>query len=331
MAKGNAGKEVPALAAQFNEDRSLHDTLRAVATTLYNFYGGDHWFIVRFSLSSDGLTSAHLYAQPIPMNQGARLNDFDGQHLREAGLGFLYDYLLTGRVYVASAPDIPTDHNQYVFADDQQKVLLFPLLTEERVWGFIGLQDLSGAAQFDLSTRNDLMDAVQAVRNALIERLRALNEARLRAVDEQIDAILSRDEPADARIDALLLLGLDELQLDIGIASHIKDDTYTVVNHGPAESGLQRGQTFPLGQTYCSITLLAGYTVAIPHMYFSAHNRHPAYAAFQLESYIGVMTKVQGERYGTVNFSSPTPRQEVFSKTERAIVERIGRAVETLL
>lgn len=53
--------------------------------------------------------------------------------------------------------------------------------------------------------------------------------------------------------------------------------------------------------------------VAIPHMERSQYARHPCYAAFGLEAYIGDVVLVDGVRYGTVNFSSPSPLDTAFA------------------
>ena len=49
-------------------------------------------------------------------------------------------------------------------------------------------------------------------------------------------------------------------------------------------------------------------------------NNHPCYEALSLESYIGAPLIVEGERYGTINFSSPDARDKDFSAYELELI-----------
>ena len=162
----------------------------------------------------------------------------------------------------------------------------------------------------------------EAVRHAA--RLRALAGATARrglAFDEHVAHVL--------RVAAGLL------GLDTGILSRIDADagTYTVRHvHTPEGVDLPAGSSFRLGETYCAITLGAKDVVAIDHMGVSPHRRHPCYAAFGLESYIGVPVAVGGATWGTLNFSASDPTVRPFDDSDRdlmrVLAEWIGGAVE---
>ena len=86
-----------------------------------------------------------------------------------------------------------------------------------------------------------------------------------------------------------LSIATEHLGLEIGIVSEIIDGVYTVVAHvAPEGAPLHDGQQFDLGETYCAITLSADDLVTIDEMAKSEHSGHPCYAAFELESYIGI-------------------------------------------
>ncbi|MEP1151606.1 MAG: PAS domain S-box protein [Balneola sp.] len=114
------------------------------------------------------------------------------------------------------------------------------------------------------------------------------------------------------------------LDMEIGIISSISDDSYTVRNFFPADSGLSEGQVFELGSTYCSITLQSEEVVAINHMKESEYERHPCYAAFSLEAYIGIPVIIDNEVYGTINFSSSQPRKEEFREYDYMLIKLLG-------
>ena len=130
-------------------------------------------------------------------------------------------------------------------------------------------------------------------------------------------------------INLLLALGLKILDLDVAIISNIVDKRYIVQHSVGGE--LERGQEFNLGHTYCSITTNQKQLVAIYNMGISEHFRHPCYEIFKLESYIGVPIALNGEPYGTLNFSSVKPRTSQFGDEEQAVVRLLGETVNWAL
>jgi len=121
----------------------------------------------------------------------------------------------------------------------------------------------------------------------------------------------------DHQITQLLKLGCERFNLDIGILSKISGDKYTVMNRiCPSEVDLQVGAEFELGATFCAKTMEAKGPLGFEHVKESVMCNHPAYIAFGLEAYIGIPVKVNNVTYGTLNFSSPHPRQRQFSSVD---------------
>ncbi len=118
--------------------------------------------------------------------------------------------------------------------------------------------------------------------------------------------------------------------LEFGIVSRVEGDRY-VIDHvfQSNEVGLVVGQEFELGLTYCAITLEASDVVSIAEMKSSMYSGHPCYDSFQLESYLGVPLHVDGEVYGTLNFSSTDPMQREWTETDRQLVRVVARWVES--
>ena len=135
------------------------------------------------------------------------------------------------------------------------------------------------------------------------------------------------------QVDALLRMGLDRFELDIGILSRIKQNIY-IVKHcvTPADVPMQPGDQFDFNDTYCSITYSAQGPVALEHIGKDDElGSHPAYKAFGLESYIGIPIRLSGELYGTLNFSSPKPYPRKFRNIDIDALQLMASWIEVEL
>lgn len=115
------------------------------------------------------------------------------------------------------------------------------------------------------------------------------------------------------KVTALLRLGLSYYDLEHAIVSQIQDDVYTVRFAVSENPELGPGLTFNLGDTYCVHTLKTGAAMALSCVADSEIAAHPCYELFQLESYIGIQVVVNGQPYGTLNFTSSSPRKTPFT------------------
>lgn len=109
------------------------------------------------------------------------------------------------------------------------------------------------------------------------------------------------------KVERMLDLGLEAFGLDVAIVSRIEDQVYRV-EHALSRFGeFEAGSTFDLSGTYCAIVAQDDVPHLFHHVGASEIRTHPCYRAFRLESYIGASIFVDGERFGTINFSSPEP------------------------
>ncbi|MEM1353767.1 MAG: PAS domain S-box protein [Planctomycetota bacterium] len=130
------------------------------------------------------------------------------------------------------------------------------------------------------------------------------------------------DAGIEPTIHAVLSLGLRRLGLSIGILSRVEGDCYTVMQVVQPEGvGLEVGQQFDLGTTYCRDVVSTGRTVREHHVSNSAMQHHPAFKAFGLEAYLGVPVQVGNRAWGTLNFSGPAPREYPFSSQDVEAIE----------
>lgn len=123
------------------------------------------------------------------------------------------------------------------------------------------------------------------------------------------------------------------LDMEVGIISRIEVDTYTIQAVIPVESGMQVGQQFPLGDTYCSWVVKNAGTLAYEEIGADdARSRHPVYVSAKLEAYISTPIWVDGKIHGTLNFSDRKARKTPFSTADRELIELmalgIGQAIE---
>ncbi|MBX2842227.1 MAG: PAS domain S-box protein [Flammeovirgaceae bacterium] len=138
----------------------------------------------------------------------------------------------------------------------------------------------------------------------------------------------------DQQLEEALQLVCGHFELPMGIVSKIDQEDYIVHHFISKDSrfALEKGQHFPLKNTYCSITYEANDAIAIPYMQNSKYALHPCYNNFKLETYIGMPIYVKGERYGTVNFSGPDPRKTAFIEEDlefiRLLAKWVGATVE---
>ncbi|WP_439887083.1 PAS domain S-box protein [Pseudomonas sp. MBLB4123] len=180
-----------------------------------------------------------------------------------------------------------------------------------------------------LATLGQLIDALRRDRQREHEQLRLQRQqGALRALNE-IAALPERSSQEQLR--QALHLGARFYQLPLAIISQIDGEDYRVLVQVSPDGGLQDGQRFALGETYCSLTLQSDEVLAIAHMAQSSHAGHPCYRQFALETYIGIAIWVGGRRFGTLNFSAAHAREQHFDEADREFLRLFARWVGATL
>jgi PAS domain S-box-containing protein len=170
--------------------------------------------------------------------------------------------------------------------------------------------------------------------------------------------VSDRTAELEEKLDALLDLGRERLDLSIGYASRTTDDRFAVRRHRGGselfESLIARGAidadgSLPLESTYCRRTVdtgeadgdgadeegladVDGGVVAFTDPVAAGWEDDPAHELFGLGSYIGGRVVVNDEVVGSLCFVDETSRERPFSSRERLFVELLadwlGRAFE---
>ncbi|MBJ7539040.1 PAS domain S-box protein [Marinomonas transparens] len=137
------------------------------------------------------------------------------------------------------------------------------------------------------------------------------------------DNALSLDE----KLQKILLVGVEQFGLPIGLISSIKDNVYRVEYCHTPNGEVEAGATFGLEDTYCVHTLKSDTPTSYYHTALSEICDHPCYKSFGLEAYIGVVVYVDGERWGTLNFSSPNPKGQPFGDDDDELMKLLSQWV----
>ncbi|WP_280585813.1 PAS domain S-box protein [Halorubrum sp. Boch-26] len=168
---------------------------------------------------------------------------------------------------------------------------------------------------------NDTLAFLGSIRDvsAQIEYEQAL-ESHNDALAAFHDISTDDDRSVGERIDAILEVGSEYLGLDLGIFSTIDGDEYTAERVTAPDDAIRPGDQFDLGETFCDLVIDTEELVAVANAGDSELAAHPAYQSQGLESYIGTSVVVDGERYGTLNFSQTAARQRPFTEGERTVV-----------
>jgi PAS domain S-box-containing protein len=137
--------------------------------------------------------------------------------------------------------------------------------------------------------------------------------------------------PIEYRINTLLAIGCRFLGLDMGALGEIKDNkyytlaTYSLPN---IENLLHKGDIFLLPQTYCGQTFFNRQLTWIENASKSAIWANNAmYQLNKIEAYIGMPLFVKGQIYGTICFFSQTPKNQLFTATEKDILKLIAQGI----
>lgn len=130
--------------------------------------------------------------------------------------------------------------------------------------------------------------------------------------------IISNDHTLslDTKLHNLLAVGTKILGLETGIVSNIRGDQYSVLSVVTPDDSIPVNSFFALPDTYCADVVNAQSHIAYHDINCEPGASHPCFAKYTLKSYLAAPVNVSGEFFGTVNFSSLTPKQEPFTSIE---------------
>ena len=131
----------------------------------------------------------------------------------------------------------------------------------------------------------------------------------------------------DEKLQRILQVGAEQFALPIGLISSIEGEAYRVEYSHTPNGEVLPGDIFELGNTYCVHTLKSDLPTSYFHTALSDIKEHPCYQNFGLEAYIGIVVYVDGKRWGTLNFSSPDPKQKPFGDDDYEVMKLLAQWV----
>lgn len=145
---------------------------------------------------------------------------------------------------------------------------------------------------------------------------------------DQVELITHRrDVPIANRLDIILEMGADALDMNMGFVSQVQGDVYIINRH--LSDRYINGQRYPLLNTYASIALTCNNIVTIDHMKESEHRFHRAYRTHRWEAYAGVPLIVLNRVFGVLEFAHQLPH--TFTEEQVNSVYVLGAAAAELI
>jgi PAS domain S-box-containing protein len=237
--------------------------------------------------------------------------------------------------------NMPEADPQQAAAPDRQPALQafagLPIHAGGQRVGMLGLANRPGG--YDQAFV-ELLQPLLATLGQLIEALRRdiQREQAQHSLQRQQGALRALNEIAalptlssQQQLRQALQLGADFYAVPLAIISQIDGEDYRVMAQVSPPGGLEDGQRFALGDTYCSMVLHGDDVLAIEQMGKSTHASHPCYPLFALETYIGIAISVAGQRFGTLAFCAHEARHSPFDEADREFLRLFGRWVGATL
>ena len=309
----------------------------------------DRWFKIRIYPADDGLTACFYDIteergdQP-ELQRQRRLFETVFEGTEDALVVADTDRRITEfnpaaeRLFGYAAADVVGKQSHVLYADpdeyDRQGTQRFNEQATERSETYVVEYERADGTTFEGDTLGTPLRGADGETLAFLASIRDVSdqveyeaeiEARNDALEAFHDITTDGDRSIDEQIDGILELGASHLGLDTGILSAIDDDEYTVEHVYPPDGSVRPDAQFPLSKTLCARVVATDDLVVLPDPETGEISSNPAYVTQGIESYIGTSVVVDGERYGTLNFSDTTPREEPFTGGERTFVRVLAQ------
>lgn len=243
----------------------------------------------------------------------------DDENIDEAYRILLEGVVPTMDKFVDAISEILENQSNHI--DEEMRITAQKNQTTYRLLGFLGTVGLMlGVLMIFVLRRTGKTEEALMQQG---ERIRALYEVT------SLSGFRFHDQ-----INEMLQLGCRLLKLNIGKVCRINmaDQSNTFLNVVASDSiELKEGETKPLSQTLCDLTMKAKQPIALDNIGASKYSKNKCYKATAIESYIATPIHVNGELFGTVNFSSHSVRSTKFTDTDIDLVRLISSWISVAL
>jgi GAF domain-containing protein len=134
------------------------------------------------------------------------------------------------------------------------------------------------------------------------------------------------------RINSLLLKGMREFSMSLGVLARIENNNYEIYAIQSNSGAYVAGEKYALGDSYSREVFEKQKTIAAACIEKSqTPMHHPLYRSLPLESYLGAPILIDGKPWGCVDFSSMGQREEPFSEHEIELLESLATELSQLI
>jgi PAS domain S-box-containing protein len=155
------------------------------------------------------------------------------------------------------------------------------------------------------------------------ERLEAATVAlsrRTETLEQFLGAVVSRETSFETRVERVLEIGREYLSVDVATVVSVEDGRCTVEHAVGSVDDAESGAQFALEDSCCSLVVSADGPVGFHRPSAGGEETDVGSRNRGRQSYFGAPVYAGNDRYGTLNFSSPDPRDEPFDDEERTFV-----------
>ena len=154
---------------------------------------------------------------------------------------------------------------------------------------------------------------------------------KLHLMESLYKVITQDEEEPQEQIQHILKTGCELFDQEIGIFSRIEKNSYFVEQSFSATKNIKNGQKFSLGKTFDSITIEQNAPIAIDAVRKPKWKKHPCYLNTGLLTYIGINIYQEDKLYGTLSFSSSTPKDQPFRESDFDFIKTMGEWMRNIL
>lgn len=129
------------------------------------------------------------------------------------------------------------------------------------------------------------------------------------------------DRAFEAKLNRILELGREYLDLPFAFLTRIEGETQHIVEAVGSHELLQAGESGPLSEAYCRKTIQKSGLLGVRNAAEEGWESDPAYERFDLGCYLGGKIIVNENLYGTLCFAGDAAREHTFTESEQVFVE----------
>lgn len=133
------------------------------------------------------------------------------------------------------------------------------------------------------------------------------------------------------KINQLLALGCQQFGLENGLVGRLEQENYEVTYAVSQTNAFAPGWNCPAQQTFCYDTALQNDLLVFEHAGETAWREHQAYVTYGVETFFGVPLYCANQTYGTLCFSSLTPRVVPFTSGDQEFLRLMGQWISAEL